>query len=79
MVLARHPRSIAEVRGVGLMLGLKCRVPNADVVAELRANGLLTAGAGDNVVRLLPPLIIDESHIDAAMAILERTAAAQAA
>jgi acetylornithine/N-succinyldiaminopimelate aminotransferase len=58
------------------MIGLKCRVPNADVIGRLRANRMLTVGAGDNVVRLLPPLIIDDSHIAEALAILERTAAA---
>jgi acetylornithine/N-succinyldiaminopimelate aminotransferase len=64
------------VRGEGLMIGLKCRVPNTDVVARLRANRMLTAGAGDNVVRLLPPLIIDDRHIEEGLGILEHTVAA---
>ena len=72
----RHPDLIEEVRGDGLMIGLKCRVPNTDVIAKLRANRMLTAGAGDNVVRLLPPLIIDDSHIEEALGVLEQTAAA---
>jgi acetylornithine/N-succinyldiaminopimelate aminotransferase len=72
----RHPDLIEEVRGEGLMIGLKCRAPNTEVVARLRANRMLTVGAGDNVVRLLPPLIIDDSHIEEGLAILERTAAA---
>jgi acetylornithine/N-succinyldiaminopimelate aminotransferase len=72
----RHPDLIEEVRGEGLMIGLKCRVPNTDVVARLRANRMLTAGAGDNVVRLLPPLIIDDSHIEEGLGILEHTVAA---
>jgi acetylornithine/N-succinyldiaminopimelate aminotransferase len=72
----RHPGLIEEVRGEGLMIGLKCRVPNTEVIAGLRANRMLSAGAGDNVVRLLPPLIIDDSHIEEALGILERTAAA---
>ncbi len=72
----RHPELIEEVRGEGLMIGLKCRVPNTDVIARLRANRMLTAGAGDNVVRLLPPLIIDDSHIEEALGILEQTASA---
>ena len=72
----RHPHLIEEVRGDGLMIGLKCRVPNTDVIAKLRANKMLTAGAGDNVVRLLPPLIIDDSHVEEALGILEQTAAA---
>jgi acetylornithine/N-succinyldiaminopimelate aminotransferase len=73
---SRYPGLIEEVRGDGLMIGLKCRVPNTEVIAALRANRMLSAGAGDNVVRLLPPLIIDDSHIDEALGILERTAAA---
>jgi acetylornithine/N-succinyldiaminopimelate aminotransferase len=72
----RHPDLIEEVRGEGLMIGLKCRVPNTDVIARLRANRMLTAGAGDNVVRLLPPLIIDDSHIEEGLGILEHTVAA---
>ena len=72
----RQPDLIEEVRGEGLMIGLKCRVPNTDVIARLRANRMLTAGAGDNVVRLLPPLIIDDSHIEEGLGILEHTAAA---
>ena len=72
----RHPGTIEEVRGEGLLIGLKCRVPNTEVIAKLRENRLLSAGAGDNVVRLLPPLIIDDSHIDEALGILEKTAAA---
>ena len=72
----RHPDLIEEVRGEGLMIGLKCRVPNTEVINRLRGNRMLTAGAGDNVVRLLPPLIIDDSHIEEGLAILQRTAAA---
>lgn len=72
-VVERHPNVVAGLRGVGLMLGLECAVPNADLVARLRENGLLTAAAGDNVVRLLPPLIIEESHVDEAAAILEHS------
>lgn len=74
----RHPSIVAEIRGEGLMFGLKTRPPNGDVVAAARAEGLLTVPAGDNVVRLLPPLIIAENEIaeaaqrlDAACARLE--------
>ncbi|MGE5504181.1 MAG: aspartate aminotransferase family protein [Actinomycetota bacterium] len=70
---ARFPAAISEVRGLGLLTGLKTTAPNAEVVAKLAENGLLTVPAGDNVVRLLPPLIIDESHVDEAVAILSRT------
>ncbi len=67
-------RVFEEVRGQGLLLGLKCAVPNTEMLARLRQEGLLTVGAGDNVVRLMPPLIIGESHVDEALAILERVA-----
>jgi len=59
----RHPRVIAEVRGQGLMLGLKTKVPNLEFMAAARRSGLLTIAAGENVVRLLPPLIIEAEHI----------------
>ncbi len=59
----QHPAIIESIRGEGLMFGLKTRVPNTDFVAAARAEKLLTIPAGDNVVRLLPPLIIDEQHI----------------
>lgn len=74
-LVGRHPEIFEEVRGVGLLLGLKCVVPNTDVVARLRDQGLLTVGAAENVVRILPPLIIDESHVAEAIAILERVSA----
>ena len=66
-----HPAIIAEVRGSGLMIGLKCACENTRLRAELHEAGLLSVGAADNIVRLLPPLIIDDSHIDQAMDILE--------
>lgn len=70
---ARFPAVIEEVRGLGLMIGLKCRIANTELQSRLMANGLLTIGAGDNVVRLLPPLIIGEAEINEALAILART------
>lgn len=69
----RFPAAIEEVRGMGMMIGLKCRMPNTELQAKLLANGLLTVGAGDNVLRLLPPLIIREQEIEEALAILTRT------
>ncbi len=61
-----HPRLVAEVRGIGLMLGLVCKVPNTQVSGTLFAEKLLTVTAGDNVVRLLPPLIVTETEINEA-------------
>jgi len=63
---------VEEIRGQGLLIGLKVRLPNSDVVKALRAEGLLAIEAGDNVVRLAPPLIIGEAEIEAATAILDR-------
>ena len=61
----RYPTVIAEVRGEGLLIGLRAVVPNGDLVTELRDEKLLTVAAGDNVVRLLPPLIIGEEEMSA--------------
>ncbi len=72
-VVKRHPDLFEEVRGLGLMLGLKCKIPSDAFGAHLLKNGLLTVGAGENVVRLAPPLIIDERHVDEAVQIVERT------
>ncbi|MBL8895198.1 MAG: acetylornithine transaminase, partial [Rhizobiales bacterium] len=61
-----HPTIIAEVRGEGLMMGLKCKVPNTEFVSAAFAEKLLLIGAGDNVVRLLPPLIVSDEDISVA-------------
>ncbi len=71
-VVDAHPMTVAEVRGEGLLLGLRCRVPNTDVVAALREQKLLTVGAGDNVVRLLPPLVVGETEIAEAVERIDR-------
>lgn len=60
-----------ELRGEGLMLGLKCKIPNGDVVNALIGQKLLTIGAGENVLRLLPPLIISREHINTAITKIE--------
>lgn len=78
-LVAKYPKVFEGVRGKGLMIGLKCKVPNGDVVAKLMDNGLLAVGAGDNVVRLLPPLIIAEAEVDAAIGMIDRAAAALSA
>jgi acetylornithine/N-succinyldiaminopimelate aminotransferase len=73
-----HPRIIAEVRGEGLLIGLRALVPNGELVDALRAEKLLTVAAGDNVVRLLPPLIVTEAEIVDAMGRLDRACTALA-
>ncbi|MEO6360365.1 MAG: aminotransferase class III-fold pyridoxal phosphate-dependent enzyme, partial [Sphingomicrobium sp.] len=52
-----------SVRGMGLMLGIKMKTDSRAFVTYLRTRGILTVAAGDNVMRVLPPLIIDESHV----------------
>jgi len=73
---ARHPNVISEVRGSGLMLGLKSVPPNSELVGRLRNEGLLTVGAADNVVRLVPPLTIGETEVNEAADMLERACTA---
>ena len=62
-----YPNLVEEVRGAGLMVGIKAIVPAGELVTAFRDHGLLTVPAGDNVVRLLPPLIIDQNHVDEAL------------
>ena len=78
-VVKRHPKVFIEVRGAGLMVGLRCHVTNTQVVDKLRENGLLAVGAGENVVRLVPPLIIDEPHIREAVEKIDKAASQLAA
>jgi len=70
---------IEEIRGQGLMIGLKVTPPNIDLVKAAMAEGLLTVPAGDNVVRLLPPLIIGEAEVEAALRALDAACRAVAA
>jgi acetylornithine/N-succinyldiaminopimelate aminotransferase len=72
----RHPAVIGEVRGEGLLIGLKCQVPNGDLIDACRAEKLLAVGAGDNVARLVPPLIVTEAEVADAIARLDRACAA---
>ncbi|SER74260.1 acetylornithine/N-succinyldiaminopimelate aminotransferase [Tranquillimonas rosea] len=74
-VVAAHPDVFESVRGEGLMLGVVCRAPNADVVKAGFAEEMLTVPAAENVVRLLPPLTIGDDEIAEAAARLDRAAA----
>ena len=67
-----HSAVIEDIRGEGLMLGIKCKVPNTSLQAAAVAEKLLTIGAGDNVVRLLPPLVITRADVDEALHKLDR-------
>jgi acetylornithine/N-succinyldiaminopimelate aminotransferase len=73
-LIAAHPSVFEELRGQGLMLGLKMRVPNTEFVAAARKHGLLIVGAGENVVRLLPPLVITEDQVRDAIGLLSAAA-----
>jgi acetylornithine/N-succinyldiaminopimelate aminotransferase len=72
----RYPSVISEVRGEGLLIGLRAVVPAGSVVDALRAEHMIAVSAGDNVIRLLPPLIIDDAEIGEAMTRLDRACAA---
>ncbi|MBG6155176.1 acetylornithine/N-succinyldiaminopimelate aminotransferase [Labrenzia sp. EL_159] len=71
-----HPKVLELVRGSGLMMGLKCAVPAGDYVAAARDAGLLAVPAGDNTVRIMPPLTMTEDEIAAAVERLEQAAQA---
>src|SRR6201991_52274 len=74
-VVDRYPSVLSEVRGEGLLVGVKAVVPSGDLVNALRGEKLLTVGAGDNVVRFLAPLIVNESEIDHSVQCLKRACA----
>ena len=74
-LVAAHPDVFDHVRGSGLMLGLKCKAPNTDVLKAAYAEHLLAVPAGDNVLRILPPLTITDDEITEAVARLDRAAA----
>jgi acetylornithine/N-succinyldiaminopimelate aminotransferase len=59
----RHPGIVADIRGDGLLMGIKALVPNTDVVKAARDHHLLVIAAGDNVVRLVPPLVVSDAEI----------------
>ena len=77
VIAARHSDKIRDVRGLGLLMGIEITedIVNADVVKELELQGLLTVGAGSNVVRFIPPLIVEESHIADALGTLDNVIA----
>jgi acetylornithine/N-succinyldiaminopimelate aminotransferase len=75
----RHPAIIAEVRGEGLMMGLRTHVANTDFIAAALRQKLVLIGAGDNVVRLLPPLIITEADMAEAVKRLDQASSAMEA
>jgi len=73
-IVAEFPTVFEDARGAGLILGLKCRVPNTELQDAFTAEGLLSVGAGDNVIRLVPPLVLTDSDIDTALEMMRRGA-----
>ncbi len=74
--LGNYPELFESVRGRGLFIGLKMKTEPRGFVAHMRDNHqLLAVSAGDNVVRILPPLVIDDSHMDEFMEKLSAAAA----
>ncbi len=68
------PQVFGGVRGTGLMLGVVCSLPNTEVQAACVEEGLLTVAAGENVLRLVPPLVVTEADIDEGLGRLRRAA-----
>jgi acetylornithine/N-succinyldiaminopimelate aminotransferase len=75
---SRHPKAATAVRGRGLLVGVDLTPPVADVIAACRERGLLALSAGDNTLRLAPPLIVDEAAVERAVEIIDQTLAAVA-
>jgi acetylornithine/N-succinyldiaminopimelate aminotransferase len=73
-LVAKYPKLFERVRGSGMLAGIRCVVTAGDVVAKAREQGLLVLTAGDNVLRILPPLTITPKEIDEAVAILDKVA-----
>jgi acetylornithine/N-succinyldiaminopimelate aminotransferase len=71
----RYPAIVAEVRGEGLLVGLRAVVPSSDLVNALHEEKMITVAAGDNVVRLLPPLIVSEEEVAEAVRRIDRACA----
>jgi len=74
-VVDSHPDLVAEVRGEGLLVGVRCIVPVGEVAAAMRDQDLLGVAAGENVMRLIPPLIVTEAEIDEAVERFDRALA----
>ncbi len=75
-LVAGHPAIFDSVRGQGLMLGLKMKVPNGDFIAAAREAGLVVLPAGDNVVRILPPLTLSEDEAREGVELMGKAASA---
>ena len=72
-LVARFPALIKSVHGMGLMIGLKCEIPNTELLGELRNRHLIVGKAGDNMIRLLPPLNVSDDDLAKSTHILAET------
>ena len=70
-LIAEHSDKLESVHGLGLMLGLKCKIPSVDLLAKLRERKILVGTAGNNMLRLLPPLNISDTDIDRAIKLID--------
>ena len=73
-IIRTYPQVFEDVRGLGLLIGMKCVVPQGEVQAACLAEGLLAITAGENVLRLAPPLVITDADVDEALGMLDRAA-----
>jgi len=71
-VVREYPKVVSEARGLGLIQGLKAEVSNTELQDAFAAEGLLTVAAGENVVRLVPPLVITDADIEAGVEMIRR-------
>ena len=71
--LEENCNEILEIRGAGLLLGIKTKSNNIKINEQLTKNGLLCLVAGDNIIRLAPPLIVKKNEINQALQIIEKT------
>lgn len=72
-IVLEFPNLFSEVRGRGLMLGMKTKISHIKLVEKLRENGLFTSPAEDSIIRITPPLIIEEKHINEAVSVIRKT------
>jgi len=73
-VVADYPQVFEQARGAGLILGLKCALPQGEVSDAMMAEGLLVVAAGENVIRLVPPLVLTEQDCAEAIEMIRRAA-----
>lgn len=68
---SKYPNAIESLHGLGLMIGIKCKISNTEFASALRDRGLLVGECGSNMVRLLPPLNIEDAYLDKAISIVD--------